>query len=283
MRSTRVVMELVGVAAAFGAAACSDANGGAGVGLALSTRPAPTSMMASYVGTGRGVQASVVQAGDSTMVVLGTDTVIIRSVEIVMREIELERADAPVDCDMTPEGQDDACEEFTVGIQVVPLPLGNSTDKVIELANVPEGLYDQVEFDIHKPESSNDATWIAAHPAFDGISIRVAGTFSRAGLRSDFVYTTDLDKEQERDLIPPIDVTAGGAANVTLRIDISSWFVSETGLLLVDPATANKGGQNEGVVKNNIEQSIEAFHDDDSDGLDDDSEDDDGGTDPDGI
>jgi hypothetical protein len=134
-------------------------------------------MMASYVGSGRGPQASVVRAGDSTMVVLGTDTVIIRSVEMVMREIELERADAPVDCDMTPEGRDDACEEFTVGIQVVPLPLGNSTDKVIELANVPEGLYDQVEFDIHKPESSNDATWIAAHPDFDGISIRVAGTF----------------------------------------------------------------------------------------------------------
>jgi hypothetical protein len=51
----------------------------------------------------------------------------------------------------------------------------------------------------------------------------------------------------------------------------------------VNPATANKGGANEGLVKDNIEQSIDAFHDDDSDGLDDDDgEDDDGGSSHDG-
>lgn len=282
MRGKRVVLEIVGMAAAAAAAACSDSSGGAGVGLAFSTRPAPTSVMASYVGTGGGMHASVVQAGDSTVVALGNDTVIIRSVELVLREIELERVDAPADCDSTAVGQDDACEEFTVGVQLVALPLGNSTDKVISI-DAPAGLYDEVEFDIHKPESSNDAAFIAANPDFDGVSIRVTGTYSQAGSRSDFVYTTDLDKEQERALIPPLDVTAGGPVNVTLRVDISSWFLTETGLSLVDPATANKGGQNEGVVKNNIEQSIEAFHDDDSDGLDDDSEDDDGGTSPDGL
>jgi len=282
MRSKRVVLELVGMAAAVGAAACSDSSGGAGVGLAFSTRPAPTSVLASYVGTGRGMHAAVVQAGDSTVVALGNDTIVIRSVELVLREIELERVDAPADCDSTAAGQDDACEEFTVGVQLVALPLGNTTDKVISI-NAPAGLYDEIEFDIHKPESSNDAAFIAAHPDFDGVSIRVTGTYSQAGSRSEFVYTTDLDKEQERALIPPLDVTAGGPVNVTLRLDISSWFLTESGLSLVDPATANKGGQNEGVVKNNIEQSIEAFHDDDSDGLDDDSEDDDGGTSPDGL
>lgn len=282
MRGKRVVLEIVGMAAAVGAAACSDSGGGAGVGLAFSTRPAPTSVMASYVGTGRGMHASVVQAGDSTVVALGNDTVIIRSVELVLREIELERVDAPADCDSTAAGQDDACEEFTVGVQLVALPLGNATDKVITI-DAPAGLYDEVEFDIHKPESSNDAAFIAAHPDFDGVSIRVTGTYSQAGSRSDFVYTTDLDKEQEQALIPPLDVTAGGPVNVTLRVDIASWFLTESGLSLVDPATANQGGQNEGVVKNNIEQSIEAFHDDDSDGLDDDSEDDDGGTSPDGL
>lgn len=282
MRGKRVVLEIVGMAAAVGAAACSDSSGGAGVGLAFSTRPAPTSVMASSVGTGRGMHASVVQAGDSTVVALGNDTVIIRSVELVLREIELERVDAPADCDSTAAGQDDACEEFTVGVQLVALPLGNATDKVIAI-DAPAGLYDEVEFDIHKPESSNDAAFIAAHPDFDGVSIRVTGTYSQAGSRSDFVYTTDLDKEQERALIPPLDVTAGGPVNVTLRVDIASWFLTETGLSLVDPATANKGGQNEGVVKNNIEQSIEAFHDDDSDGLDDDSEDPDGGSGSSGI
>lgn len=276
MRRKHVVLEILGMAAALGAAACSDSSG-AGVGLAFSTRPAPTSVMASYVGTGRGVQASVMQAGDSTVVALGNDTVFIRSVELVLREIELKRVDASVDCDSVAAGQDDACEEFTVGVQIVTLPLGNATDKVIAI-DAPAGVYDEVDFEIHKPESSNDAAFIAAHPDFDGVSIRVTGTYSQAGSRSDFVYTTDLDKEQEQALIPPLDVTAGGPVNVTLRVDVSSWFLTETGLSLVDPATANKGGPNEGVVKNNIEQSFAAFHDDDSDGLDDESEDPDGGS-----
>jgi len=282
MHGKRVVLEIVGVAVAVGAAACSDSGGGAGVGLAFSTRPAPTSVMASYVGTGRDMHASVVQAGDSTVVALGNDTVFIRSVELVLREIELKRVDAIMDCDSTAAGQDDACEEFTVGVQLVALPLGNATDKVISI-DAPAGLYDEIDFEIHKPESSDDAAFIAAHPDFDGVSIRVTGTYSQAGSRSDFVYTTDLDQEQEQALIPPLDVTAGGPVNVTLRVDVSSWFLTESGLSLVDPATANTGGPNEGVVKNNIEQSIAAFHDDDSDGLDDDSEDPDGGSGSHGI
>jgi hypothetical protein len=39
--------------------------------------------------------ASVVAAGDSTMITLGSDTIIIRSVEVVLREIELKRVDVP--------------------------------------------------------------------------------------------------------------------------------------------------------------------------------------------
>jgi hypothetical protein len=71
---------------------------------------------------------------------------------------------------------------------------------------------------------------------------------------------------------PPLVVGEGATANLTMRVDISTWFLNVGGTALVDPDTANKGGQNEGVVKNNIEQSIEAFHDDDRDGLDDDHE-----------
>jgi hypothetical protein len=208
--------------------------------------------------------------------------VIIRSVAIVLGEVELERLEHTLDCpDSSTTGDDDACEEFTVGIQLVGLPLGNSTDKMITVP-VPAGIYDEVEFEIHKPESSDDAAFIAAHPAFAGVSIRVTGTFSRAGARSDFVYTTDLNKEQEIELDPPLDVTADGPVNLTIRLDLSTWFLTVGGTALVDPATANKGGANEGLVKNNIEQSIEAFHDDDSDGLDDEGEDDDGGSSHDG-
>ena len=39
--------------------------------------------------------------------------------------------------------------------------------------------------------------------------------------------------------------------------------------MLIDPSSANKGNPNEGVVKNNIENSFETFEDEDHDGEDD--------------
>lgn len=264
MRTKVWVLALAG--ATLGGAACSD--GGAGVGLAFSTR-SPSA-------------AAIAQAGDSTVVVRGDDTLVIKSVDIVLREVELERVDQAADCpDST--GDDDPCEEFTVGLQLVSLPLGNSTDKVVTV-NVPAGIYDEVEFEIHKPDEIRDAAFIAAHPAFADVSIRVTGTFSQGGTRTNFVYTTDLNKEQEVELDPPLDVTDAGAVNLTIRLDITTWFLNGAGSALVNPATANSGGPNAGLVRDNIEASIEAFHDDDSDGLDDDDpeEDDDGGSQHDG-
>ena len=240
--------------------ACSD-SGGATAGLAFSTRdPTP----------------SLVQQGDSTVVALGNDTIIIRSVELVLREIELDRLNDD-DCDTIVVGDDDACEEFETGPMLVDLPLGNSTDKVITV-EVPADVYDELEFEIHKPENPEDAAFIAAHPTFAGVSIRVTGTYSQAGTRTNFTYITDLNAEQEVSLIPPLDITADGPVNLTIRIDLSTWFLNAAGTALVDPASANQGGANENLVETNIEQSIDAFHDDDADGLDDDTEDDDGGS-----
>lgn len=252
---------------AAGSLACSE-NATARVGLAFSTRQAP------------GAAASVVAAGDSTVLALGNDTLIIRSVELVLREIELELLNDLAGCPDSNDQSgmdDDACEEFSTGLALVSLPLGGQTQQVIAV-NVPAGIYDEVEFEIHKPDTPEDAAFIAANPAFADVSIRVTGTFSQGGTRSDFVYTTDLNKEQEIALNPPLDVTADGPINLTIRLDVGTWFLNVAGTGLVDPASANNGGTNEGLVKNNIEQSIEGFHDDDSDGLSDDTEDDDHGS-----
>lgn len=251
----------------LGSWACTDSA--PAVGLAFSTRSQT---------------AAVAQAGDSTVIARGNDTLVVKSVEIVMREIELKRVEELAGCpdSSSSSDDDDACEEFTVGVRLVSLPLGNNTEKVITV-DLAEGIYDELEFEIHKPEDSSDAAFIAANPAFAGVSIRVTGTFSQGGTRSDFVYTTDLNAEQEIDLVPPLDVAAAGAVNLTIRLDVGTWFLSAGGASLVNPATANTGGTNEGLVKDNIEQSIDAFHDDDSDGLDDDDgEDDDGGSSHDG-
>ena len=52
--------------------------------------------------------------------------------------------------------------------------------------------------------------------------------------------------------------------NVTLTVDVRSWFASAGAL--VDPASANPGGQNENLVKENIERSFRSFEDDNCDG-----------------
>ncbi len=248
-------------------AACTDNTGGR-LSLALSSvRPgAPVASAGVAAVTGA---PAVITAGDSTVIALGNDTIILRSVGVVLREIELKRVEAAA-CDSV-EGNGD-CEEFEAGTTLVALPLGSTATETVVAVNAPAGMYDALEFKIHKPESSDDAAFIAANPNFDGVSIRVTGTYSQAGTRSDFTFTSDLDASQEVSLSPPLTVSDGQPANVTLRIDIANWFLNAGGTALIDPASANKGQPNEGVVKDRIEASIDAFRDDNHDGHDDDNE-----------
>jgi hypothetical protein len=249
-------------------AGCADNTGGR-LSLALSSVRPAAAAVASPALSGIAGAPSVITAGDSTMITLGNDTIILRSVEVVLREIELKHVEA-AGCDSI-EGNSD-CEEFETGTTLVALPLGSTATETVVAVNAPAGMYDELEFKIHKPESSDDAAFIAANPNFDGVSIRVTGTYSQAGARSDFTFTTDLDAGQEILLSPPLTVSDGQPINVTLRIDVANWFLNVGGTALVDPASANKGQPNEGVVKERIQASIDAFRDDDHDGHDDDNE-----------
>jgi len=185
---------------------------------------------------------------------------VVNSVEIVLQEIELNRVGgAP--CDGT---SNDTCEELKAGPVLLDLPLGLGASRQF-VVTVDVGTFDKVEFKIHKPESSNDAGFISQHPNFDGVSIRMTGTYNGTA----FTYTSDLDVEQEADLVPPISVTEGAGANLTLFVDLTSWFLNQAADGLIDPETANPGGAAEGEVKSNIESSFHAFEDNDHDGHDD--------------
>ncbi|UCF21019.1 MAG: hypothetical protein JSU87_06410 [Gemmatimonadota bacterium] len=202
----------------------------------------------------------------------GASTLVIESADLVVREIEFERIETP-GCDS--DSRDDDCEEYEVGPFLVALPLDGSVTREIT-AQVDTGTYDEIEFDIHKPEDDTaaDRDFISQNPNFADISIRVTGTYNG----QDFLYTTDLNEDQEIHLSDPLVVQPDpGPVNVTLTIDLSSWFRTPSGLL-IDPRTANKGEPNENLVEDNIEVSIEGFRDDDSDGVrhsDDDDESDD--------
>ena len=253
---------LVALALSGALAACSDSNTGT-VSFALTARqaaaPAPSAAFSSVAAA-----PSVAATGDSTVIMLGNDSIIIRSAQLALRKVELKRSDV-ASCDAV-AGNDD-CEEFETGATLVTLPLGSTTIAQQVSVAAPPGTFNALEFEIHKPSSSDDAAFIAANPAFAAISIRVTGTYSQAGTRSDFTFTSDVDQSEEATLASPVTVQAGQGLNVTLRVDISGWYLNGARTALVDPASANKGGANESVVANNIHNSFEAFEDDNHDGL----------------
>jgi hypothetical protein len=198
---------------------------------------------------------------DDTLVV-DEDTLVLSSVEVVFREIELKRLEV-ADCDVDPEPE--GCEEFEAGPVLVSLPLSPGADSAFAL-DIPPGTYTEIEFDVHKVSDSDeeDAAFRLAHPSFVDKSIRVTGTFNGQA----FVFESDLDVEQELDLTPALVVEdATTMANITILVDVDGWFRDNLGGL-IDPATANKGFDNEGIVKENIKNTMEAFEDEDEDGSD---------------
>jgi hypothetical protein len=197
-------------------------------------------------------------AMDDTLVV-GTDSLILTSVQVVLREIELKQAET-ADCDVEPEPA--GCEEIEVGPVLVDLPLTSGADSTFAI-EVPAGTYSRIDFEVHKVSGGDptDAAFLQAHPTFDGLSIRAQGTFNGQA----FTFETDLDVEQELNLAVPMVVDETTATNLTVRVDVSTWFRSPGGAL-IDPATANTGGQNESDVKENIKDSFKAFEDEDRDG-----------------
>jgi len=258
------LVKLVALALLFVVAACSDSTMGT-VSFSLTARnavaPAPSAAL-----SGAAPAPSVTAAGDSTLIVLGNDSVIVRRAQLVVRKVELKRSDVAT-CDAI-EGNGD-CEEFETGPVLVSLPLGSALIAQQVSVAVPPGTFSALEFEIHKPSSSDDAAFIAANPDFATISIRVTGTYSQAGTRSNFTFTSDVNQSQESSLVPPVAVHEGQSLNVTLRADLSGWYLNGTKTALVDPALANKGQPNESLVANNIQNSFDAFEDDNHDGLED--------------
>ncbi len=187
------------------------------------------------------------------------NTLDISSAEIVLREIELERLDVP-DCDVEPEPE--GCVEFVVGPILVDLPTVAGVQQQVAL-QIPSGTYTEIEFDIHKVSSSDpaDEAFLQAHGDLVDTSIRVGGTFNG----QTFEFTSDLNVEQELALNLVISETDPMPTNVTIFVDLDVWFRDAAGTL-VDPVSANKGGPNENLVKDNIKDSIEAFEDEDRDG-----------------
>jgi hypothetical protein len=235
------------IALGLACAGVGDPGRNASVQVSFATRaaPVPPLFRASLAGV----------LGDT--VVVGTDTIVLESVELVLREIEMKRVETP-DC----VDGDDACEKFEIGPVLVSLPVTPGAQQVFALDSAPAATYNEIEFDIHKPDDGDpeDQAFVAANPDFAAISIRVRGTFNGTA----FEFTTDLDVEQELALVPPLVIADNASTNVTIFVDVATWFV--VGGVLVDPANPSMSDE----IEQNIKNSIEAFEDPDRSGSGDD-------------
>jgi len=131
---------------------------------------------------------------------------------------------------------------------------------------VPAGTYSAIRFEIHKVTSSDstDRAFRQANPDFREISVRLEGTYNA----KPFVFTHDVNATLDVPLTKPVEIGAAGD-NVTVTIDMSSWFTKPAGGLY-NPAEGNVSGLVRAKIQTNIRAAFKAFRDTDRDGEDDD-------------
>lgn len=262
MRNQR--LQLLGALALLGTlAACDGANDPTSGRVAVSLGTLPSASAKAY---GPGL------ASGSETIRLGDDSLLVNSVQIVLKHIEFDTEDDSIPCagqmerDGMHQGKGDDCNELEVGPVLADLPLGGDIARLFTVP-APAGTYEELEFLIHKPGmGGEDAAFLALYPEFRGVSIRVAGLYNG----QTFTFTSRVTAHQEQEFSTPVEVLPETPLDVTLLVDLSGWFVNESGTQLIDPATALAGQPNEHQVSDNIRRSFRAFRDRDHDCHDDD-------------
>lgn len=199
---------------------------------------------------------------------LGGNTLVLTSVQLVAKHIEFQRLGHDVTCEQDVNADQD-CDELNIGPVLLDLSLTPGAAQSF-VTDVPAGTYDQAEFHIHMVSGADasDQAFLAAHPEFQGVSIRATGTYQvGTGTPVAFTYTSALDAEQELALSPPLTTNGSTAASVTLFVDVSTWFKTSDGTGLVDPASALLGQPNQSLVEGNIKASFKAFEDENHSGT----------------
>lgn len=260
-------LHLLGTTALLGAtaalSACSDATGataGRPVSVSFSTNAATGSSTA-LLPDGQGMLRSVTATS-------GGNTIVITKAQIVVARLELERSGASC-ASTSAAGDDDAdeheCAELTRAPAIVDLPVDANIATPLQLS-IPAGTYKALEAKIRPVRSSEDhgngsSAFLAAHPEFAGVTVRVEGTYNGKA----FVYTGAPRVEFETEFNPPLVVDAA-PVNLTVHVDLATWFRNATGAL-IDPASTNSLDMQ--TILQNIRRSFHAYHDDDKNDHDD--------------
>ena len=261
MFSPRSIARVLLTACALGAStllgACSDSNGpgnGSGINLSIAVATLTTGAAGR---TAVSLERHVTTPG-------GTHTLVLTGAELSLSRLELATVDS-AGCadDDHPEHDDDRCHELETGPMLVDLPTDNSVVSVLSL-QLPTGTYRALEAKIRpvRPDDSGGSAFLTAHPELASASVRVEGTFDGRP----FTYTGSPNASLELRFDPPITV-GSTATSVTVHVSIDRWFMDGSGNL-IDPATANGGGANEQLVRDNVRRSFHAFEDNEHHGDD---------------
>lgn len=214
-------------AAALILAACSDTGPTRSLTLSVTTKATSTASLPAAPG----LNADIV-------IGTGANSITITKVRVGLSEIELSPGGT---CSTTAEHDD--CEELEVGPVVVDLPVnGTGTPQVILDKVVPPG------------------TYTALDASVDSVEV----TFTDANNQThDFKLALGDEAEIEAAFQAPVTVDAT-TSNLTINVDVASWFKDATGAVLdpTNPANAS-------LIHQNILRSFHAFEDDNHDGEDD--------------
>ncbi len=260
--TVRALLHACAFTAVFGTLACSSAdlagNNLQNVSLSFAAQEDP-GFAAAFDG------ASV--AGSSTVAVPA-----ITRVQLVLTKLELGRTDdiACVDDDDEIEhssstssgdkGHD--CEHVSRDPLLIDIPVDGTlqTKLTVPLA---AGTYKKLEAKLEPVKSSKPAgaAFLAAHPDFAGISIKVDGTYNGAP----FTYRTSMKAVLHMRFKPPLVIDAT-TTNATVAVDLSKWFLN--GSTVIDPTKALPGSSASEKVEKNIRASFRAFKDNGKKGKD---------------
>lgn len=194
---------------------------------------------------------------------LGGNTMVVTEVELVLRKLALQGESSGDACsDESEEAEetdtedeaddDDDCSVLRMGPILVSLPLDGTTDHLFTI-DAEAGTFRRMMFQLHKPSNAgDDAAFLVLHPEFANASVRVVGTFNAVP----FEFVTDLTVVEHTELDPPLVLVSDGSTDLTLRVDISTWFQDQAGTGLIDPATILGSGQLDALVRQNIRTSF---------------------------
>ncbi len=250
----------VAVAASAGLAACGD-----------STAPAAGQPMTVSFSTAAEAGSSASLASLEGGTAAATDSIRITKAQIVVSRIELQRSGASctgagvAGDDDSDKGDDTECPKLELSPVVVDLPVDASVVSKLKMS-IPSGNYSSLEAKIGPVKSNKgqgSSAFLAKYPDLVDVSVRVEGTFNGKA----FTYRGSPRVELKNKFDPPIVVDSGGI-NLTINVDLRSWFRNRSGGY-VDPSTASVNGSTAALVADNIRRSFKAFRDDNRNGRDD--------------